>query len=158
MTEDRGMPGGLSLAEWDKLSTDERIVLMNKQDRERKIREMNERTARTASPAPVSTIPEAELRDWARRGPPFPPHIAQHFRQFGLVIVENLPEPPRRTAGGDVPEADNRSEAERMLDPKAMLARINKLENRVSQLEARLEEADSLYQRGWRRQSREQGE
>jgi hypothetical protein len=127
-TEHRGMPGGLSQAEWDKLSSDERIVLINKQDRERKIREMNERTARTVSPAPISAIPEAELRDWARRGPPFPPHIEAHFRQFGLVIVENLPEPPRRTAGGDVPEVDGRSEAEQMLDPKNMLRRIVALE------------------------------
>jgi hypothetical protein len=76
---------------------------------------------------------------------PAPPPQGAFDPRWPMQHVTVLPDPPRRTAGGDVPVDDGRSEADRLKDP---LPRIAALEAKVSNLEqitARMGDALNRY-------------
>jgi hypothetical protein len=83
-----------------------------------------ERSARTASPAHEKYQPDGNLN---------PAWLAAHPPQTEVVL-----NPPRRTAGGDVPEVSNESEADRIkrLGPQL---RIEALEREVAELKAMMQ-------------------
>jgi len=118
---------------WERLELEERVEKQRREDERKRLEEISEQNARRMGPAPpvIPHNPQA-ARDGMLRQPG-----VDYDPRFPPQLVVTLPDPPRRTAGGDVPEVDGRSEAEKLRDPVNMLRRIVALEARVTQLEAR---------------------
>jgi hypothetical protein len=130
--------------------TVEQQVEINKRSREEELARRLEGVPKPGPRPELPPISDEELKLALRIGPPYPPHIARHFREFGAQVVERLPEAPRRDVNGNPPVEDGRSEADRLRDPAtkiaALEARITRLEDIVArQLGAALDGAGEVY-------------
>jgi hypothetical protein len=121
---------------YQRLTTEE-LVEINKRRREEEHARNVERAPKPQPPPPASSAPSEEaLRQALRIGPPYPAHIAEHFRRFGAVIIENLPDTGPRGPGGDLPSEDaSISEADKIKAYKTSPQRIDALEARIARIE-----------------------
>jgi hypothetical protein len=121
---------------YERMTVDEQIAINKRQLEEEHARRVA-MAPKPQPPPPASSAPSEEaLRQALRIGPPYPAHIAEHFRRFGAVIIENLPDTTPRDAYGNPPEVVQLSPEEQKF--ANALARIDALESRVAQLEAAL--------------------
>src|SRR5262245_7710653 len=111
---------GINLEEWDRLDDVQRQVQLTKYEREKALREQSEKGARTASPP--RSFQDMTQAEYLSRHPP-------------SQVVELTPPHDRQGAGP--PEFIQQSPHEQKF--ANALARIDGLERRVSQIEARLQ-------------------
>lgn len=110
-------------------------------DPERKkadLEEIQRRSEKIAQPAPEPMPVNAQrVRDgYGRSGIDFD-------ERFPPSLQTKLHDPPPRTAGGDVPEVDGRSEADKLRDPAYLLRCVNHLQAGLSLLDERLHKLET---------------